>query len=155
MSFNCFIGVDPGKSGALMALGSDRSIWAQALMGTLQDTIDFFLMFSESRVFVMIEKAQAMPKNGSVAMFNYGQGFGEILGALAALKLPYAMVPPRTWTAQMCAGIPQSMKPKDRAARAVEQLFPGINFGKTTKLQREGLHDALLISEYARLKYAV
>lgn len=151
MAFEFFIGIDPGKTGGLVLLSAQRVILGKMPMGTLDETINF-LSSVKGQVLVVIEKAQAMPKNGAVGMFNYGQGYGEILGALSALGIPHLCVPPRKWASRMHEGIPRDLEPKLRSLQAVGHLFPGLDLKATPRCskQHEGMVDAILIAEYGR-----
>lgn len=154
MAFELFGGIDPGLKGALMVLDSNRQIVAKMPMGTLDQTINF-LSALKGNLIVMIEKAQARPGNGTVAMFNYGQGYGEILGVMATLGIPHMMVHPATWTKRMHAGQSKDLEAKARSLKAVGQLFPGLDLraSERCKIQHDGLVDALLLAEYCRLTH--
>ncbi len=152
MAFDYFGGTDPGKTGGHAILSAKREVIAYMPMGTLDETINFYSAVKGS-LLVMIEKAQCMPKNGAVGMFNYGQGYGEILGALSALGIPHITVPPRTWTKRMHEGIPRDLEPKARSLAAMCHLFPGFDLKATPRCKKhhEGMIDAMLIAEYGRL----
>ena len=40
----------------------------------------------------VVERAQSMPKQGIAGAFNYGIGYGKILGVLAALDIPIVLL---------------------------------------------------------------
>ena len=48
---------------------------------------------------MMIERVKAMPKQGITSAFQFGVGFGPVLGVLQALHLPTAFVTPAVWKA--------------------------------------------------------
>lgn len=96
-----------------------------------------------------VEKAQAMPGNGSVSMFTYGTSFGRIIGWLETLGVPMTLVPPQTWQKMMHMGC--TGKPKDRSRQAVRRLFPRENLIPHGCIKlHDGLADAMLIAEYGR-----
>lgn len=101
---------------------------------------------------VFVEKAQAMPKNGAVGMFNYGRGFGEILGILTYHKAPFTLVHPRTWCKIMHQGTSKDGTAKIRSLEAAKRLFPNLNLFRSVRCKKpdEGFIDALLIAEYGR-----
>lgn len=152
------LGIDPGKSGAAILLSPDGEIHPQSLCGLdSAHAFNHWLKYGSlwSLIdFIYIEKAQAMPKNGAVSMFNYGQGFGEIIGIVTALQIPYELVPPAKWTKEMLAGVPAGIEGKERARIACERLFPEANLLATPRCKKphEGLVDALLIAEWGRRK---
>lgn len=156
MSFDYFLGIDPGKTGGLVLLaGNGDFIMETTVMGTISEVINWLRLHPITKTMTYIEKAQAMPKNGAVSMFNYGCGYGELLGALAALNMPHTAVPPATWSKVMHQGISRSLPPKARSLAAFKRLFPGVDLKATDKCkkQHEGLVDAILLAEYGRLRH--
>lgn len=106
---------------------------------------ELFLTYPDAHVY--IEKAQAMPKQGCVSMFRYGEGFGIIKGILAGLGIPYTLVTPQEWKKEMMSGM---SKEKGASILRVNQLFPEIDIGNRKK--DHGKADAILIAEYGRIK---
>lgn len=147
------IGIDPGKAGAIgyitPAGGADavpmpvagKEIDAQAISR---------LLFENQPSLVIIEKAQAMPGQGVTSMFNYGKGFGMILGVCEAMKIPYRLVTPQAWKKVILAG---TAKDKDAAVNFVRRAYPSVNLTPGRKVKpHDGMADAVCIAEYgARL----
>lgn len=150
------LGIDPGKNGAMVLLTEDALV-VDVLYGLeyIQASLHFLKEYQSQGLFAFVEKAQAMPKNGAVSMFNYGQGFGEILGMLYALSIPFWLVPPRQWTKEMFAGTGGNLKPKQRAALAAQRLFPKLDLRPSERCKKphEGAVDGLLIAEFGRRKH--
>lgn len=153
------IGIDPGKSGGVAVLDKEGKI---ILVDVLDDAAWFASFVREQRLAedgelrIFLEKAQVFAKNGAVGMFNYGVGFGELLGVLATLAISHELVPPQTWTRAMHAGHLTSNVAKDRSRHVVKRLFPAEdlrnpNAPKSIKAH-DGIIDALLIAEYGRRK---
>ena len=98
-----------------------------------------------------VEKVGAMPGQGVTSMFNFGQGFGFILGVLAALGIGVQLVPPGTWKKEF------SLVGKDKAAsiEVCRRLFPGVNLRASEQCRKDsdGMAEALLMAEYARRKF--
>lgn len=142
------LGIDPGKTGGILAMDSRGDIMAMHPDPVAQTLLKVIAEFKPSHVF--LEKAQAMPKNGAVSMFNYGQGFGEYIGVLIALQVPFTLIPPAMWAKRAFIGVPASLKGKDRAALAVSRKWPCIDFRASPKCKKphEGLVDAALIADY-------
>jgi hypothetical protein len=144
------IGIDPGKTGAMCAIDE----WGDICFWTLTDIreVDRALsQFSPTTSFVFLEKAQAMPKNGAVGMFNYGEGYGTLQGLLIAHRLPYALVPPATWTKDMLMGTKATAK--DRNVEAARRLQPELTFipdGSKGRKPHLGLVDAYLIAAWGQ-----
>ncbi|MFK7825779.1 MAG: hypothetical protein AB8G05_16620 [Oligoflexales bacterium] len=94
-----------------------------------------------------IEKCQSRPGQGIQAMFNYGVHFGEILGFLAARKVPHVLVNPRRWQAKMLGNFNKGESKK--AAYAKD--WPSASFVPIGgKKPHDGIVDACLIAEYGR-----
>ena len=146
------IGIDPGKKGALVILDGENVILHQ--MPEDANSIVLILAEYTTDSHVFLEKAQAMSiggnKQGVSSMFNYGVGFGTILGILAALKIPHTLVHPKTWCKVMHAGTTAD-DAKARSLEAARRLFPSVQLirPRCTKPD-EGFIDAVLIAEYGR-----
>jgi hypothetical protein len=144
------IGIDPGKTGALTAIDMQGKYICHMLGTDCREAIAFLGM-QPSQSVVYIEKAQCMPKNGAVGMFRYGQGYGELIGAIKALNLAYREVPPSLWSKALLGSLIH-LKGKDRNVELCKRLFPGLSLlpTKRTLQPHLGLVDASLIAEYGR-----
>lgn len=149
-----FIGIDPGKKGGWSAIKHDG-----LLLGcySASDVFVFSRFIEEYAAAVTrayIEKAQAMPGQGVTSMFSYGQGFGEQLGVMAALRVPVQMVTPRKWQRVMIPGSKPGSSKKDALTKA-RQLFPQETFiPERCRKPHDGIVDAVLIAEYGRRRHA-
>jgi crossover junction endodeoxyribonuclease RuvC len=94
---------------------------------------------------VVIEKVAAMPKQGVTGMFRFGYCAGAVAGMVAALRLPYTLIIPRTW--QRLAGC--GAGGGDAARARATQLFPAV-VGELRRKRDGGRADAILIG-YAGL----
>lgn len=147
------IGIDPGKKGGIAVLNERGEIEGSVVMPELAEGVaDVLEVFTKFKTHVYLEKAQAMPKNGVCAMFNYGVHFGELRGILVTYKIPHTLVAPATWTKSMHQGTPTNLKAKARSHMAARRLFPNADLMATerSKVPHDGLIDALLIAEYGR-----
>lgn len=147
-----FIGIDPGKTGGLAFIHTDPYEIHVCPMGSLPDVANLLQQYTQAAI-CFIEKAQAMPKQGVSSMFNYGVGYGELLGALTVLKIPFVCVPPQTWTKKMHQGIAKGLSSKAKSMIAVQRLFPKVSLlpSDRCKVPHTGMVDSLLIAEYGRL----
>lgn len=98
---------------------------------------------------VFLEKSQAMPNEGGVQSFKYGDCFGQIKGVLAALGLTVEFARPTDWIRVMVPG----RKDKKDHVRAAQRLIaewevPGWQDAKLS----DGEADAILLAEYGRRK---
>lgn len=96
------IGVDPGLSGGLAAIGEDGlelevmpTVAAGRRREIDEQAVVAWLLEHRPRC-VFIERVQAMPKQGVVSMFTFGVGWGLIRGICAGMGIPYELVQPPT-----------------------------------------------------------
>lgn len=94
------IGIDPGLTGAVAVVlngkligVTDLPVWnhevdARAL-GKIVDNAEPEM--------VVIEKTQAMPKNGSIASYSLGYTSGQITGIVRVLRHPCVKIRPIDW----------------------------------------------------------
>jgi crossover junction endodeoxyribonuclease RuvC len=144
------IGIDPGLSGGiamldaggvLIAVGdlpvmrSDKLAWIDG--GALRSWILHHKQTSS--VTCVVERVSAMPKQGVSSSFQFGVGFGSILGALRVLDIPIHLVTPGTWKGAM------KLKGKDKRA-ALDQarlLYPTAELHLA---KHDGRAEALLVA---------
>ncbi len=156
------LGIDPGKDGYLAAL-DDGVLYATWPMPTIRtgkgnrrdyDVGKMAAIVDDLRPgLVVLEKQQAMPGQGVASMFSTGVGFGLWLGILAALKIRYEVVHPRTWQRALCRDI--AGEPKARALIAARRLFPGVDLRGSERSRKDhaGKVDALLIAYYGSIHH--
>ena len=95
-SFSYIMGIDPGQTGGIAVLArEDRVIHNLIPMCITKDFASLLTSYRHYLNHIYLEKAQAMPKQGVSSMFVYGQGFGELIGAITACKIPFTLVNPR------------------------------------------------------------
>lgn len=154
------IGIDPGKYGGIVGLNDKGE---DLFLETMKDShwFDTFvrqikLEFLHDCPFVFLEKAQSMPGNGVVGVATYMHHAGLLEGILIAHKVPFELIPPRTWCKEMHAGANHQGHPKDKSREVVKRIFPNVDLTnpdipRSVKIH-EGIMDALLIAEYGRRK---
>ena len=141
------LGIDPGKKGALCFM--DELSGNIVSYGQMVPVHSFPDLSCVKKCF--IEKCQSRPGQSVQAMFNYGVHFGEILGFLAANKIPHVMVNPRRWQSKMLGKFPKS-ESKKAALNTAKRLWPSESFIlQGSKVPHNGVIDACLIAEYGRL----
>jgi crossover junction endodeoxyribonuclease RuvC len=148
------VGVDPGKSGGIAAVGGEAAIVfpmpesSQAIFGMLFD-------LTKERnypVHVFMEKSQPMPKQGVSSVYSYGHHNGFIEGCLTALKIPYTLIKPQAWQRTQHVGTDSKLELKARSVQACQRLFPSISLLPTSRCRKpsDGMAEALLIAEHGR-----
>lgn len=145
-----YMGIDPGKGGAITVVNEDREV--VALYKMPEDSSELLEIFENhsSVTFAVLERVHGMPGMGGVSMFTFGKNYGHIEMALLAKKIPFETVTPQKWMKEFQMtkkkfGETKTQWKNRLKARAV-QLFPKV---KVTLAYA----DALLISEYCKRKY--
>ena len=147
-----YIGIDPGKKGAIAWLENGcQAVWPysnEMLVQICKEAME--AIEHEQKVIVCVEKVGAMPGQGVTSMFNFGKSAGFIEGVLQAYGIPYQLVPPQTWKREFSLG-----HSKEDSITVCKRLFPGVNLLPTERCKKEsdGMAEALLMAEYARRNY--
>lgn len=146
-----YIGIDPGQSGALAVI-DDRAAKDPIIVPFLD--VDYVEVLTASAAEdgpfatrCVVESVHAMPKQGVVSSFKFGQNFGWILGVLAALEIPVELVQPQKWKREFgCTA------DKNTSIAVAKRLFPFSSLRPTLKCRRDndGMAEALLMAEYCR-----
>lgn len=162
-----YIGIDPGKSGAIVTLQETEiqtEIEVQLLNGEPEQINRFLRSYSDPvttiPAYVVIERVHAMPiwwggsgdkkkpetfvpKQGIASTFKFGESYGFIKGLLFANGLEYKEVLSRVWQKRMnCL----TGGDKKISLRKAQELYPSL---KVT----HAFADALLIATYCKLYY--
>jgi crossover junction endodeoxyribonuclease RuvC len=150
-----YIGIDPGKKGGIATVGI--TVAAQP-MPMLDDRIDSKIIADRLRTircygdcFAAIEKVASRPDQGVVSMFNFGEGYGRILGVLDALNIQYVEVLPQAWKKVI---LPNTAKDKIAAIGYCKRHYPDIKLILPgCRNSHDGMADALCLARYAELFY--
>lgn len=94
------IGIDPGASGAIAVI-TDKDTWAttfedDSVGRTIAETVNS-LRFEGYDVQCVLESVHSFPGQGVASSFKFGRVFGEAIGCLDALEIPYRLVRPQEW----------------------------------------------------------
>jgi crossover junction endodeoxyribonuclease RuvC len=146
------IGIDPGLHGAVAFYTpsslhvADMPTFTLARGGKTRldiDTHGLYRLLLDSRIAtVYVEQVGAMPGQGVSSVFAFGKGFGIILGILAALGVPYNLVPPQRWKKAL-----QVPAAKDGARARASQLLPA-HTDKWKLVKHDGRAEAVLLALY-------
>jgi len=98
------IGIDPGKSGGIVALNNGHIISLLSMPDSPEKIADHFRYLGFPQVLkhdechIFIENVHSMPTDGVRSAFVFGQGLGQLEGVIAAMGLPRpSKVNPATW----------------------------------------------------------
>lgn len=154
-----FIGIDPGKDGAIAFLSEDRDliqVYPVPMQGDDYDMRRMYELLKDTDdPFCCLERVRAMPKQGVTSMFSFGRGLGIWEALLAACRIPVTMPSPQIWQRVMLAGEAKGGTPRERKQRSIQvchRLFPRADLRKSPacRVDHSGLAEALLMAEYAR-----
>lgn len=137
------LGIDPGKSGAIAWLSdAGHLVEVRDLPVTKEGLMPSVLaewVRERAATHAFLERVAARPGAGVSGMFNFGRGYGQIDGVLAALGVPVTLVAPSKWKADLRLPADKSAS-RERAAR----LWPGLA-GCFARVKDDGRAEAALI----------
>lgn len=151
------VAFDPGLSGAIAISrlinklgGREFIVRDLPTMGAGKQIVlngrELAVLLTEHRVdHAVVEHVHAMPGQGVSGMFRFGTAFGQILGTLQALEIPYELVSPAKWKREM--SLPGGPGKGEAARLKALQLFPGL----AAELARKRDHnraEALLLARW-------
>lgn len=146
-----YVGIDPGKKGALSAIGDVNKAILMPLRGKDIDgrAIRDFLVEVRPDV-IYLEKVHSMPAQSSQSGFSFGEAYGTVKGIIDAMEIPYQLVTPQAWKKKVLAG---TKKEKNDAIDFCRRRYPSINLipGKC-KTAQDGIADATCIAHFAKLQ---
>lgn len=169
-----YIGIDPGKSGAISFLNENEpkiKIYDMPLKenGDIDSNEILQILTYETtgklHAFCALEKAQSMRRKGvvqgTVSSFTYGIGYGKILAILdLSLKNKYKEVHPMSWKKEfsLTSKKGEKLTGKDRkklSEKKALELFPDQKRNFYTKRGKllDGRVEALLLAKYAEIEY--
>jgi crossover junction endodeoxyribonuclease RuvC len=152
------VGIDPGLTGAVgilysngpvvwdmhtIRVGKRHHVDAHGLAEELRCIADA----ADARVFV--EAQSTRPGLAAQSVLRTGEGYGIVLGVLAALGLSCQLVLPQSWRPAMCGPRRNDGHDKDTSRQVAMRLFPALA-GELHRVKDHGRAEALLIAEYGR-----
>jgi len=147
MNETYYIGVDPGKSGAICAVSSDGH--ASVVVKTnksYEEIWQSLLWYGLHECEAVVESVNAMPGQGVASTFKFGESFGMLLGLMTASGIHFEKVRPAVWCKEL--GLKRidgesNTDWKNRHKQLAKELFPDVDVTHATA-------DALLIAEYCK-----
>lgn len=140
-----YIGIDPGKKGALAAIHEDGSV--SVIPFDERRYIVFLGLIAGNDVKCCIEDVHAMHGNGVTASFNFGKSYGWLLGMLDTLGIPYQAVSVQKWKKEY--GLNSD---KQKSIEVCQHLLPQANLYRTERCKKpdDGMAEAALLALYAK-----
>ena len=146
-----YIGLDPGAKGAYALLRGNSLIDCGDFDKTAIISVLSAISHIPEKAICCIEKVHAMPKQGSVSMFSFGENYGWLKGVLDAYHIPYQEIPPQTWKKEF--GLNSD---KVKSIEVARQLFPDAELTPPNcRKPHDGIAEALLLAVYAMRKMDV
>lgn len=161
MNWQYIIGIDPGSKGFLAAHDLVNDTWTHLpIDGSSEaDIANFIKVFRPAKTLIIMEEVHAIFGSSAKATFSFGTIFGFLRGLIVAFGMPYVLVPPKKWQAEMwdnCDKVKEGDKinTKKTSIKTAHRIFPNLDFRKTEKCKNidDNKVDATLICEYARRK---
>jgi hypothetical protein len=146
------IGIDPGLSGALAILSSDGSLEFLTDLPVIRDRTLAWIDGSELQSVIlgalngraavaMVERVSSMPGQGIASSFQFGVGYGSILGVLQALRIRIEFVTAAVW--KRSYGLSRD---KHASLHKARLMFPSAELHLA---KHDGRAEALLLAHYA------
>lgn len=141
-----YIGLDPGKKGAMAAVHEDGSV--SVIPFDERRYIVFLGLIAGNDVKCCIEQVHSLPREGVKSVWSFGQNYGWITGILDAFGIPYQAVPPNKWKREYSL----LKADKKQSTEVCRRLFPNVSLKRTERCKKDddNMAEALLLCEYAR-----
>lgn len=160
MADKIYIGLDVGERGAMTVMCNDCSDFAHySFIDYDMGDIAIILgnLARNSVCYAVVEDVHSVFGSSAKSTFNFGFNKGWIVGLLTALKIPYSMIPPKTWQNgvwERCDKVMdgKKVKTKETSINCAKRIFPNADLRRTSKCKKDddGICDSLLMAEYAR-----
>ena len=151
------IGIDPGLTGALCAIGDkglidmqDMPIMPRSAGGTVKQQVnaaglqallrEWVKDHDKNEFLVFFERVNAMPKQGSASTFSLGHTAGIIEGVVCAYGLAHEVITPQSWKKHF-----KLSSDKDAARALAQRYYPEASLARKKDHNRS---EALLIGRY-------
>jgi len=142
-----YVGVDPGKSGAIVCIDSARKIVSATVMPDHpRDIAEIARLYRNA--YWTVEKVSPIHLASAKSSFTFGYGAGVLEGILTASGVSFNLVPPKNWQKVILEGAAQELSAKDRAYRVASRLWPEYCWPLIGKKPHDGVIDAALIALY-------
>ena len=141
-----YLGIDPGKSGALAYITEDGAVNVFKFDDGLY-TYTLRQIAAQGPAVCCLEHVSAMPGQGVTSMFHFGENFGFIQGLLFAYGIRFELVRPQKWKKEFSI-----TGNKNSSIAVCKRLFPDVSLLPSERCRKDhdGMAEALLMAEYAR-----
>ena len=116
-----YIGIDPGKTGAVAIL-DDKGNYINVLDFGQEELMPTLIGYAPVVKFAYLEKVHSMPGQGVVSTFSFGENFGWWQGVLGSLGIPYTTIRPQDWMKKY--SLQKSSSSDKPGLEVARKLFP-------------------------------
>lgn len=173
MENKCYIGIDPGNVGFISIQVNGEWTFMSLKDNDLYQVSDMiaYLKSKYPDIVAGLEQVHAIFNSSAKATFSFGEIYGSLRALLIAHKIPYHLIPPKTWQKEMWDSKDmeitykkviikgKEINKKDVNAKVTsmntaKRLFPKLDFRRTERCDNldDNKVDATLICEYLRRK---
>lgn len=173
MNNKCYIGIDPGARGMIVTQYKGEFKHYSIADNDLYQLANIMAEIRQKypNIICVMEQIHALYGSSAKATFSFGEIFGKLQALLAANKIPFVLVPPKTWQKEIWTNsdlvvtyksvtirgkvtTKKEVNTKATSINAAKRLFPTMDFRRTDRCKNidDNLVDAVLMSEYARRK---
>ena len=145
------VAIDPGVTGALAFLDAgyvEKVEDMPVLDGECSGLMLAEMINEWYPNYVVIERQQPMPKNGSIAGFKQGVNYGICLGAAESMRHPLVKLRPPEW--KQLNGL--TGKDKEASRGLALQLWPSMS-DRLTRVKDHNRAEAMLIGRAFIIKH--
>lgn len=153
-----YIGLDPGDNGCMSFIHGDSIDSFSFKDYDIADICYELSVINERETcYAVVEDVHAVFGSSAKATFQFGYNKGWIIGMLAALRIPYSLIPPKTWQScvwERCDKVMdgKKVKTKETSINCAKRIFPNVSLRRSSRCTKpdDGICDSLLMAEYAR-----
>ena len=157
---NYYIGIDPGKKGAITIIDLEGNYIESYPFEELNDNIDqigiasFLKKYSSCCKHAILEDVHAVFGSSAAGTFSFGWCKGFLEGVLSSLCIPYTLVSPRLWQKEMWIGTRIRGKNKEISIATAKKLFPSVDLRRSVRCKKDddNIADSLLLAMYGARK---
>lgn len=148
-----YVGIDPGKSGAIVGLYENRKVaFSRPKMPWVNNRLDSVAVYNllrecilaENELVVICEKVHAMPRDSSRSAFTFGGAYHACLAVVDLFDCPLLLVSPQGWKKVM---LRDRGREKEDSVNAARDMFPSLRPDLKAK-SSHNLAEAALIAAY-------
>tara|TARA_Y100000401_G_C8264175_1_gene194883 strand:- start:33 stop:512 length:480 start_codon:yes stop_codon:yes gene_type:complete len=139
-----YIGIDPGKSGAIAVLLDDGKIYVDNYDMGIKYLFDLLRLSAKYNHYCCIEKVHSFPGQGVASTFSFGKNYGIWVAMLESNNIRYTNPTPQAWIKHYIELGKYAKKERKNKLKAIAQrLHPN------TKVTLRNA-DAILLAHYAK-----